>query len=94
MAIGPRPANGGQRQGNGATIYYLDANGKLASAHVRTGISDGTFTQIEGRAVTAGMKVISGTASATTAQSAQQSGASPFNSTSTQQQRGGRPGGF
>jgi len=89
-----RGANGGQRQGNGATIYYLDANGKLASTHVRTGISDGTFTQIEGRNVTAGMKVISGTASATATQSAQTSSASPFSSTSSQQQRGSRPGGF
>jgi HlyD family secretion protein len=89
-----RGANGGQRQGNGATIYYLDANGKLASTHVRTGISDGTFTQIEGRNITAGMKLISGTASATTTQSAQTSGASPFGSSSSQQQRGSRPGGF
>lgn len=81
---GPRPAS--------ATIYYLDANGKFVSTHVRTGISDGTFTEIAGRDVTAGMKVIAGTASATSA--SQTSGASPFGGTSSQPQRGGRPGGF
>jgi HlyD family secretion protein len=83
----------GQRPANVAALYYLDTNGKLAAAHVRTGINDGTFTQIEGRNVTAGMKVIAGVVSAQTAQTSTAAGSSPFGSNG-QQQRGQRPGGF
>jgi HlyD family secretion protein len=89
-------ANGQRRTGqrpNIATLYYLDTNGELAAAHVRTGINDGTFTQIEGRNVTAGMKVIAGAVSTQTAQTSTAAGSSPFGSNS-QQQRGSRPGGF
>ena len=57
-------------------------------------INDGTFTQIEGRNVTDGMKVIAGTVSTTqTAQTSTAAGSSPFGSNG-QQQRGQRPGGF
>jgi len=95
---------GGQRQrGNraagaarpaAATLYYLDDNGKLAAARVRTGISDGTSTEIQGRSVTAGMKVIAGTATATTASAQTTTAASPFNSGSQQRPQGGPRGGF
>jgi HlyD family secretion protein len=90
---------GSGRKGNGqrpniATLYYLDAKGKLAAARVRTGITDGTNTEIEGRSITAGMQAISGMASATpSTSSAQQTSASPFGGSSSQQQRGPR-GGF
>jgi HlyD family secretion protein len=95
---------GGQRQrgtrGAGAarpaaaTLYYLDDNGKLAAARVRTGISDGTSTEIQGRSVTAGMKVIAGTTTATTASAQTTTAASPFNSSSQQRPQGGPRGGF
>src|SRR5256885_1601250 len=76
----------------GGTLYYLDANGKLAVARVRTGVTDGTITEVTGKNLTEGMKVIAGTTSA--AQSAQTStSATPFQS-GQQQQRGGARGGF
>lgn len=72
------------------TLYYLDGNGKLAMTRVRTGITDGSMTEISGRNVTEGMKVIAGTISAT--QPAQTStSATPFQP--GQQQGGGQRGG-
>jgi HlyD family secretion protein len=82
-------AGGGQRPSAG-TLYYLDAKGNLAAARVRTGITDGTTTEITGKNITEGMKVIAGTQTASTTSTS----ASPFQSTSTQQQRGGARGGF
>lgn len=83
-------ASGGQRPSAG-TLYYLDAKGNLAVARVRTGITDGTTTEITGKNITEGMKVIAGTQTASTTSTA----ASPFQSTSSQsQQRGGARGGF
>jgi HlyD family secretion protein len=87
---------GGQRP-QSATLYYLDKNGKVATTRVRTGISDGTSTEVMGRNLTVGMKVIAGINSATQTASATTStgAASPFGG--GQQQRGGggpRPGGF
>jgi HlyD family secretion protein len=89
-----RAAGGGSRPAV-ATLYYLDKDGHVATTMVRTGISDGTTTQINGRSIQAGMKVIAGITSGT--QVAQTSTAattsSPF-SGSTQRQGGQRPGGF
>jgi HlyD family secretion protein len=83
---------------NSGTLYYLDANGKLAMARVKTGINDGTETEITGKDVTEGMKVIAGTISSTQAATATTTtGASPFGATSTSQQQrggGGARGGF
>ena len=91
-ASGKRPTNG-QRPTNIATLYFLDANGKLTATHVRTGINDGSFTEISGRNVTEGMKVIAGNAVAQTA-SSQNAASNPFGGGSNnQQQRGPRPGG-
>jgi HlyD family secretion protein len=85
-------------RGNGpssfGTLYYLDANGKLAVTHVKTGITDGTSTEVSGKNITEGMKVIAGNVSATTQQT---TSATPFQSGQQQQggQRGGGPrGGF
>ena len=80
---------------NSGTLYYLDANGKLAVTHVRTGINDGTTTEISGKDLSDGMKVIAGTVSSTqTAQTT--TAASPFQPGQQQQgaQRGGARGGF
>ncbi len=85
--------NGGERP-NIATLYYLDSNGRVATARVRTGITDGTATEVQGRGITAGMQVIAGISSGTTTQSASTTN-SPFGGgTSSQQPRRGGPGGF
>jgi HlyD family secretion protein len=76
----------------GGTLYTLDAKGQLQAVRVRTGVTDGTITEVTGKNLTDGMKVIAGTVSAT--QSAQTStSATPFQS-GQQQQRGGARGGF
>ena len=70
------------------TLYYLDTQGKLATLRVRTGITDGTTTEVEGTNVKEGMRVIAGTA----VQTAETTSATPFQG-NQQQQRGPR-GGF
>jgi HlyD family secretion protein len=92
--------NGGTRTGssNFGTLYYLDANGKLAVARVKTGINDGTSTEITGKAITEGMKVIAGTITPTTTTAATSTApASPFQGGQQQggaQRGGGGRGGF
>ena len=77
---------GGTRMG---TLYYLDTQGKLATLRVRTGITDGTTTEVEGTNVKEGMRVIAGTAMQTAETAAD---TSPFQT--NQQQQRGRRGGF
>jgi HlyD family secretion protein len=91
--------NGGTRTGssNFGTLYYLDANGKLAVARVKTGINDGSTTEITGKTITEGMKVIAGTITPTTTTAATSTApASPFQGGQQQGggQRGGGRGGF
>jgi HlyD family secretion protein len=93
--------NGATRTGssNFGTLYYLDANGKLAVARVKTGINDGSTTEITGKTIKEGMKVIAGTVSPTTTATAQTSTApaSPFQGGQQQggaQRGGGGRGGF
>lgn len=86
--------NGGQRTGNGSTgfgtVYVLDAKGTPQKIRVRTGITDGSFTEVTSTELQPGTKVISGmqTGSATTTAQAGKS-SSPFGQ---QQQQGGGPG--
>jgi HlyD family secretion protein len=89
-----RASSGGSSPST-ATLYYLDKDGNVTTTMVRTGISDGTSTQVEGRNIEAGMKVIAGISSGTeTAQtSTARTTTSPF-SGGQQQRGGGRPGGF
>jgi HlyD family secretion protein len=83
-AAGARPSS--------ATLWYIDKSGKLTSARVRTGITDGQRTEIQGTGVTEGTQVIIGTSTASQS-AATSSGTSPFQS--QQPQRGARPpGGF
>jgi HlyD family secretion protein len=88
----------GTGQGNGSsssgTLYYLDAKGQIQSMKVRTGITDGTSTEVQGKGLTTGMKVIAGATTTSTQTASTSTTAAPFG-TSTQQQRGGggRPGG-
>lgn len=84
-----RSGNGG---GSFGTLYSLDANGKLTATRVRTGVSDGTLTEVTGRNLTDGMKVIAGTLTATQTAQTTTSSSTPFQS-GQQQQRGAR-GGF
>ncbi|MGE0582722.1 MAG: efflux RND transporter periplasmic adaptor subunit [Steroidobacteraceae bacterium] len=65
---GARPAGAarpaGTRSPGAATLWYLDAAGKLARAQVRTGLSDGQRTEISGERLEAGLQVIVGTTQA------------------------------
>jgi HlyD family secretion protein len=81
--------NGGAR--SGGILWYLDKNGKLAVARVKTGLTDGQTTEITPRdstAVQAGLQVIVGTTSTSTASG---SSANPLQ---PQAARGRGPGGF
>ncbi|MEO8381075.1 MAG: efflux RND transporter periplasmic adaptor subunit [Acidobacteriota bacterium] len=92
---GTRGARGAGAAGTGrGTLYVLDANGKLQPIRVRTGITDGTTTEITGSALKEGMKVIAGTVQPQSSDTT--SSGNPFQSTTTRQQGGGgpRPGGF
>ena len=93
---GPRAAAGGTRPTIG-TLWYLDKNGAVQSARVRTGLTDGQKTEIQPRdstTVTTGMQVIigattSGNAAATTTTT------SPFQPAGGAARRApGGPGGF
>jgi HlyD family secretion protein len=91
-----RAAGGGSRP-SVATLYYLDKDNHVATASVRTGISDGTNTQVDGSKIQAGMKVIAGISSGTqvaqTSTAKTTTSSSPF--TGGSQPQGGRgPGGF
>lgn len=76
-------------RGNG-TLYTLDAQGLLQVTRVRTGISDGLFTEVQGPNVTEGLRVIDGLVSA-----ARQPTAAASNPMGGGGQQGGRgrPGG-
>lgn len=56
-----RNGNGARPPANVGTLWYLDAQGKPTVARVRTGISDGQRTAVEGREIKEGMQVIIGT---------------------------------
>jgi HlyD family secretion protein len=85
-----RGGAGGARNSNFGSLYYLDDNGKLAVVHVRTGINDGTTTEITGKTIKEGMKVIAGTVNPTAVTQTTTTAASPFQG--QQQQQGGGGG--
>jgi HlyD family secretion protein len=86
------PSRGGSLAALGMTrLYTVDAKGQLQAIRVRTGVTDGTITEVSGKNLTEGMKVVAGSASATTSAQTTTS-ATPFQS--GQQQRGGGRGGF
>jgi HlyD family secretion protein len=94
-ASGRTSGQAGQRSRSGGmgTIYVADAKGTLTPIRVRTGLTDGSVTEIRGRDLKEGMKVVAGTSQPQSA-NATTSNASPFQSGNQQQPRGGRPGGF
>jgi HlyD family secretion protein len=83
-------AQGGQARSHHGRIWVEDAGGKLRMIRVTTGLTDGKSTVVEGQALRAGMKVITGSNQATTAQGGKQTTSNPLG---PQQQRRG-PGGF
>jgi HlyD family secretion protein len=94
-AMGGRPGGQGGGSGGGlpsdrGMLWFVGEDGKLDAMMVRTGISDGSNTEIRGRDVTVGRQVIAGVAS-----QASQSSSSPFQQ-QNQRPAGGppRPGGF
>ncbi|MEY3210763.1 MAG: hypothetical protein RIT28_1244, partial [Pseudomonadota bacterium] len=72
---GGRGRRGG---GSGATLYTVNAAGLLAPTRVKTGLSDGSCTVIEGEGITEGMEVVTGqlTGPTTTTTASPLSGAS------------------
>ncbi|HYC62064.1 MAG TPA: efflux RND transporter periplasmic adaptor subunit [Thermoanaerobaculia bacterium] len=73
-------------------IYTVDPNGALKAIRVRTGLTDGTMTEVRGPELKEGMRVIAGIAQPQSAN--KDAAASPFQQNGNQQQRGPRPGGF
>jgi len=51
---------GGFGGGDSAMLWYLDEGGDLSVSRVRTGLSDGTMTEINGRNLVDGMEIIAG----------------------------------
>jgi HlyD family secretion protein len=82
---GARPASG--------TLYTVDEKGTLTPIRVRTGLTDGSITEIRGQNLKEGLKVVAGTAQPQSAE-AQSGASSPFGGTQQQQRNAPRPGGF
>jgi HlyD family secretion protein len=84
---------GGARTGrrSGGRIWTVDADGKLAMHRVRTGLSDGRNTVVEGRDLKEGLQVVIGSNTPTTAQQGQQT-SNPLGGAAGGQQRGGGRG--
>ncbi|NNE69387.1 MAG: efflux RND transporter periplasmic adaptor subunit [Rhodothermales bacterium] len=75
---------GGQNSG---MLWYVDDEGQLSVARVQTGLSDGTMTEVDGRALEEGMQLIAGVTV-----SEDGPAANPFQQNRTGGRRG--PGGF
>jgi HlyD family secretion protein len=83
------PGGGRGRGDGGSMLWYVNADGNLAVMRVRTGITDGSMTEIRGRELVDGLAVITGV----TQSDAEGEFSNPFEN---QQQQGGRRsfGGF
>lgn len=82
-------AERGMTRSTAGTLYVADEKGGLKAIPVRTGITDGTSTEVRSPELKRGMKVVAGTVQP---QAAQSQPASPFQNSNQQPQR--RPGGF
>jgi HlyD family secretion protein len=74
---------GGRMPADVARLFYLDEAGQLKVARVRTGITDGSMTEIRGEGIEPGTKIIAGTAQPATTSTSN----NPFNN------RGSAPAG-
>jgi HlyD family secretion protein len=91
---GQRTRTGGGNR-NGGTLYYLDAKGLVQPAKVKTGITDGIVTQVQGTNIKEGMQVIAGSLQTGSTAATTTQASSPFSGGSSQQKGGGGPrGGF
>jgi HlyD family secretion protein len=88
---GLRGGAGGAGRSQFGRIWVQDANGGLKMIRVRTGLTDGKSTVVEGEGLKEGMKVIVGSNTPATAQTQQQT-TNPLGGGG--QQRGGRGPGF
>ena len=77
--------NGFQRPADVGTLWYLDEDGEVSVARVRTGVTDGRSTEITGRTIEEGLEVITAALQGT-----QVTNNNPFQG-QTQRRR---PGGF
>ncbi|MFT5142537.1 MAG: HlyD family secretion protein [Rhodothermales bacterium] len=94
---GERPGQQGGAQAGGAggfgggensgMLWFTDEQGQLSAARVRTGLSDGTMTEISGRELVEGMEIIAGVSISDNSAST-----NPFQQGNTGGRRG--PGGF
>jgi len=82
-AAHPGQALPGAGAGGGARFWYLDDSGAPALAMVRTGLTDGQSTEVDGAGVTAGLRAIVGL---------QVAGAVVTPANASQQQQGPPPG--
>jgi len=89
-----RPTGAASASGSSSSgsIYILDPAGHLERLRVRIGLSDGSMTEIEGRNLAEGLKVIAGVIPAKSATSTAPAAANPL-SPQQNQRRGGPPGG-
>ena len=87
----PGQPSGRRRSTSMATVYTVDEHGTFTAIRVRTGLTDGTTTEVRGRDLKEGMQLVAGTAQPQAAN--KDANASPFQQ-NNQQQRGPRPGGF
>ncbi|MDD5720699.1 MAG: hypothetical protein PHQ53_13525, partial [Candidatus Krumholzibacteria bacterium] len=90
------PARAGQpgtgTSGDRGMLWIVQPNGQLDVLMVRTGITNGTSTVVQGRGLAAGMQVVAGTSSQPVAASAT---ATPFQPAGGAPRGGPRvPGGF
>jgi HlyD family secretion protein len=88
---GLRSSGGGAARSQSGRIWVLDNTGRLKMVRVRTGLTDGKNTVVEGAGLNPGMKVVIGSSTPATGQGQQQQSGSPFGGG---QQRGGGPRGF
>jgi len=92
-----RAANGGSTRAGGSagvgTLWAADASGKLKAIRVRTGLSDGQRTQVEGRDLKEGTQVIVGSTSGAQGASQSQS-TTPFQPQGGVRRGPGGPGGL
>jgi HlyD family secretion protein len=68
----------GQPRARPGTLWYLDAQGKPASTRVRTGLTDGSRTVVDGADLKEGMQVIVGASAAGAASTGSGAGSNPL----------------
>jgi len=81
-------------QTGSSVLHTVDEKGALKPLRVETGVTDGSFTEVRGAELRAGMKVVAGTVQPQAAGQTPSTTSNPFQGNSGQQQRGSRPGRF